>query len=340
MNRAFRIFVPLLSALLLSNCGASGTSADNFDLSIAQRTQAANATVQSNALCNSISAFTWQVGDGNGPLASGTGGSGTPPTADTSMLIASASKWLWGAYVVQLRNGQLTLGDVASLTMNSGYTSLQYSNCLKLLPILQNAETVQECFNNSGNNTHSAQYDGKFFYNGGHFQKYAAVDLGLGGDNNAALQSAIALQIGQDIPFSYNSPQLAGGAQTTANGYAIFLRKILNNQLKIHDLLGSNAVCTNPSTCATAVYSPVNDPSSPVNTESWHYSLAHWVEDDPTVGDGAYSSTGAFGFYPWIDKNKTTYGLLARYSTGAQASTESLRCGRRIRKAWFSGQQQ
>ena len=224
--------------------------------------------------------------------------------------------------------------------MSSGYTSLQYSNCLRLLPTLQNAETVLDCFNDSGNNAHSAQYDGKFFYNGGHFQKSAAIDMGLSGDNNAALQTAIALQIGQDIPFSYNSPQLAGGAQTTANGYAIFLRKILNNQLKIHDLLGSNAVCTNPSTCATAVYSPVNDPSSPVKNESWHYSLAHWVEDDPMVGDGAYSSTGAFGFYPWINKDKTNYGVLARYSTGAQAYVESLRCGRLIRKAWFSGQQQ
>jgi hypothetical protein len=307
---------------------------------VAQRTQAANATAQNNALCTGISAYTWQIGDASGQLASGTGGSGTPPTADTSMLIASASKWFWGAYMVQLRQGQLTTADITALTMNSGYTSLKYSDCIKLLPANQNAETVLDCFNAGSNSTHSAQYDGKFFYNGGHFQKYAAVDMGLGGDNNASLLSAVALQIGQDIPFSYNSPQLAAGAQTTANGYAIFLRKILNNQLKIHDLLGADAVCTNPGTCATAAYSPVNDPSSPINTESWHYSLAHWVEDDPAVGDGAYSSTGAFGFYPWIDQGKTTYGVLARYSTGAQAYTESLRCGRLIRKAWFSGQQQ
>ena len=170
-----------------------------------------------------------------------------------------------------------------------------------------------------------------FFYNGGHFQKYADVDLGLGANNNAQLQAAMALQLGNDIPFTYDSPQLAAGAQTSASGYAIFLRKLLNNQLKMHDLLGSNAVCTNPSTCATAVSTPI--PS----TESWHYSLAHWVEDDPAVGDGAYSSPGAFGFYPWIDHAKTTYGILARYKLSASESPslESVNCGRVIRRAWF-----
>jgi len=30
------------------------------------------------------------------------------------------------------------------------------------------------------------------------------------------------------------------------------------------------------------------------------------------VGDGAFSSPGAFGFYPWIDRTKTNYGVLAR----------------------------
>jgi hypothetical protein len=61
-------------------------------------------------------------------------------------------------------------------------------------------------------------------------------------------------------------------------------------------------VCTNPRTCAQAVFAPL-----PPN-ESWHHSVGHWVEDDPVVGDGAFSSPGAFGFYPWVDASRTHYG--------------------------------
>jgi hypothetical protein len=75
--------------------------------------------------------------------------------------------------------------------------------------------------------------------------------------------------------------------------------------------------------------------------KSWHYAIAHWVEDDPTVGDGAFSSPGAFGFYPWIDAGKTTYGVLARHanvslSGNDPVAVESVVCGRAIRKAWFT----
>ena len=88
-------------------------------------------------------------------------------------------------------------------------------------------------------------------------------------------------------------------------------------------------MCTLPSACPTAVYSP-----SPL---AWHYSYAHWVEDEPTTGDGAFSSPGAFGFYPWIDATKTYYGILARAVVGGGAYLESAMCGRLLRKAFVTG---
>jgi hypothetical protein len=95
-------------------------------------------------------------------------------------------------------------------------------------------------------------------------------------------------------------------------------------------------VCTNPATCPEASYAPI-----PAD-ESWHYSLGHWVEDDPLVGDGAFSSPGAFGFYPWIDASKTNYGVLARHVnvsvTGDDpVAVASVMCGRNIRRAWATG---
>ena len=68
---------------------------------------------------------------------------------------------------------------------------------------------------------------------------------------------------------------------------------------------------------------------------SWHYSLGHWVEDDPAVGDGAFSSPGAFWFYPWIDQSKTYYGIVAR-KDHAGSAVDSVNCGREIRKAWMN----
>ena len=60
------------------------------------------------------------------------------------------------------------------------------------------------------------------------------------------------------------------------------------------------------------------------------------MEDDPVVGDGAFSSPGAFGFYPWIDASKTYYGVLARQGA-AGTGVDSVNCGRLIRKAWVTG---
>jgi len=56
----------------------------------------------------------------------------------------------------------------------------------------------------------------------------------------------------------------------------------------------------------------------------------------PAVGDGAFSSAGAFGFYPWIDAGRRYYGVIARRDSAGEGY-DSARCGRLIRKAWLSG---
>ena len=105
---------------------------------------------------------------------------------------------------------------------------------------------------------------------------------------------------------------------------------MLNGQLQIASLLGSNATCTNPATCPTALNTPIR------NDASWHYSIGHWVEDDPVSGDGAFSSAGAFGFYPWINADKNLYGVLARLDAAGGGNSSAL-CGAAIRKAWVTG---
>jgi len=315
----------LLAAAVLVGCGGGGGGDDvpapapTPDPNGA-RIAAATATATSSAnACAPAQPFYWEIGNAAGKLASASVASANDPTAytaTTSMNIASASKWLYSSYFVQRQGGALSDDDVKFLTFRSGYTS--FAICLP-------GQTVQQCVDFLANGSHSDATDGKFAYDGGHMEKHASIN-GLGALGNDALAAEIRSRLGSDVGLAYSQPQLAGGAVTTADDYARFLRKILGNGLKMHDALGTHAVCTNPLTCATAVSTPI-----PADL-SWHYSIGHWVEDDPGVGDGAFSSPGAFGFYPWIDRTKTNYGVLARYDLGG--AIPSVYCGRLIRKAY------
>jgi hypothetical protein len=284
------------------------------------RIAAATATAQSSTNdCAAVRPFYWEIGTRDAMKASGSVGSGV--TARTRMSYASASKWLYGAYVVQRRQGVLSSTDVQMLTFRSGYTALK--SC-------EPTQSVDACLASGGNGQYSALTDGRFYYNGGHMQKHASM-LGLGAMNNAGLTSSMSAQLGNDITIGYSQPQLAGGGVGSAEMYARFLRKLLGGQLRLGSMLGASSACTNPATCGTdnALYAPVPP------QESWRYSLGHWVESDPKVGDGAFSSPGVFGFYPWIDAGRTHYGILARMAPNGARS--SALCGRQIRKAWSTG---
>ena len=326
--------ISVLAALVISGCGGGGSSdivtsppppppppPPPTDASAAA---VATANSETNA-CSAVRPFYWEIGDANGVLVSGSVNSSVDPkvyTATTKMGIASASKWFYSTYFVQRAGGgsALTPTDIKFFNFQSGYDSKGFS-CTPGVP----TQTVQDCVDLGSNGDYNAADDGKFAYSGAHMEKHASLN-GLGGLNNAALATEIRSQIGTDIALTYSEPQLAGGIATTASDYATLLRKIVRGDLKMHDVLGTHPVCTNPATCANAVFTP-----SPPG-ESWHYSIGHWVEDDPTVGDGAFSSPGAFGFYPWIDRTKTNYGVLARNDLGG--AIPSVYCGRLIRKAW------
>ncbi|MFY9512262.1 MAG: hypothetical protein WAQ05_14930, partial [Rubrivivax sp.] len=275
--------------------------------------------------CGAIRPFYWEVGDRDARLASGSvnaAGSSRAVTGDQVLAIASASKWVYGAYVAQVRGGVLSAEDQRFLSLRAGYVSLAGCDV---------TQTVDGCLASKANGAYTAASDGKFDYNGGHLQKHASLMMGLGALNSQALTAAVQAQIGTDVALQYTRAQPAGGLNMSADAYARMLRKMLGGELLIGQLLGSGAVCTNPISCGygQALYTP-----TPAG-ESWHYTAGHWVEDDPLVGDGAFSSGGAFGFYPWIDATKTSYGIVAR--SASNGGTPSALCGRLIRKAWASG---
>lgn len=325
----------MIVSVVLVSCGGNtdgaGTPIEPTPTTgVAQRIAAAKATAESaTGLCADIQPFYWEIGDATALLGSGSvgkSGSATTYTAQTQMPIASSSKWIYGAYVAERRNGQLTAEDIQFLSFRSGYTNFTVNGC-------DTDDTVTQCVNRSTNGLLTPANIGKFAYDGGHMQKHASLaapGMNLGAMANAALASEVQRVLGTGIAFTYLQPQLAGGIRSSAADYAVFQRKILAGQLRIAALLGSNATGTNPLTCPTAINTPIG------GGLNWHYSMGHWVEDDLISGDGSFSSAGAFGFYPWINASKTLYGIVARISLAGGGEASAM-CGARIRKAWVTG---
>ena len=298
------------------------TSAAQFPAAESARVAAVRQVAATDASCSSVAPFYYEIGDASGARVSGS--IGAVYSAATQMPIASASKWIYGAYVTQARGGALTADDIRFLNFTSGYVT--FSTCAQ-------TDTVGSCAVSGSNGNYTPAAAGKFLYAGSHMQTHAANFMGLGSLANPGLASTIINGLGlaaNGADFRYTQPQLAGGINTSANTYIDFLRKLLDHSLIAGTQLNAHAVCTNSQTCATAIASPF--PA----TESANYSIGHWVEDT-LIGDGAYSSAGAFGFYPWIEPTKANYGVLARTDFGANSGGESVPCGRKLRLAWAMG---
>lgn len=323
----------------------SSTVLPSHALQDSDRQAAANATVTGNTACTGLTKFYWEIGEKTGLKGSGTGGgTGTAPMASQQIPIYSAGKWVWGAYAYERLAGMLPAADLQYLSFTSGNADGPAANACALYT------TVQSCRNSMAaqDNTKAD----KFYYGPAHFEQQAISSFGMGAFNKTQLAAEVHRLLGADFALTYDAPQMAGGAKSSATDYAKFLRKILNAQLRIGSALGSNAVCTytdatnttngiTRSNCPSAGYSPVDEAAGGLQ-EAWHYSIGHWVEDDPdpSIGDGAFSSPGAAGFYPWIDSSKTYYGILARNVVATTSAGNSVKCGRKIRKAWVTGSPQ
>ena len=310
---------------------------------------AAQSTAANTANCNLISPFYWEIGDKSGALASGSIGidssTGNPVTATSNVSIASASKWIYGMYVVQKRGGvaNLTAQDINFLHFTSGYTYMGSDTTTSTCPPpASGPDSIDACLTlvNSSGEPFDAQNpatEGIFYYDSGHEENHAGqFQPEIATLDTADLGPAIVTELlgpNSSVSLKYEQPLLAGGIYGNAASYTTVLRAVLSGQLGMLDALGTSPVCAWVGAGCNAAFSPVF-------TTHWHYSIAHWVEDEPTIGDGAFSSPGAFGFYPWIEANKLYYGVISRYSPtgdGLQNGVASAMFGYQIRAAWDSG---
>lgn len=307
--------------------------------------EAARQTARSTRnVCGDARPFYWEVGDASGKRVGGSVGL-LAPSERSVMYLASASKWLYGAYVVEARDGAPLPSDLPFLNFTSTTPRLEAAG---VSACKARQATVHGCNLSSGITGPLSDYDpttpARFVYQPGHLEAHADYAMGLGGSGTLALASALKSRLPLDL--SYGNVNLAGGGRASAMEYAKFLRALMTGTLKLGALLGTSSVCASPA-CGNTGYSPW------FASEPVHYSLAHWVEpDDGAAHGGGFSSPGMFGFYPWVSKDKSTYLIVARENLlGAvgQTSTtpveqtpsgKSVLCGRLIKKAYYTGQVQ
>ena len=198
-----RIALSAMAVVALAACGGGGGGAGSTTPTPptpptdAARNLAATTTAQSGLnACAVIQPFYWEVGDKTQRLGSGSvnkAGSATTYTAATQMSIASASKWIYGAYVAQQRGGVLTAQDIQFLNFRSGYTNFGFSGC-------ERTDTVASCAARGSNGLQTPAHVDKFYYNGGHMQVHAnlpAPGMSLGALDNAGLATEVRRAAGQ-----------------------------------------------------------------------------------------------------------------------------------------------
>jgi len=290
---------------------------------------AATETAKNSSACKLNQNFYWEIGTRHGAVASGSVVNNTTAlrfNAQSSMRIASASKMIFSAYVLESCGGvpcNYGTGPSAmdALRMVAGYKSTT-SHC----PNSSLDPTVASCAVAAGVTTTS--YPGSFAYSGGQFMALAAGEPHLSGLTASQLAAEMNGWLGTSFTYEAGNPWPAGGNVATPAIYAHFLQRVLlsnddtTNGLKLHGYLGADAVDATSSTL--------------IPEQDWFYSYGHWVENaggGTATWDGAFSSPGAFGFYPWISRTKRLYGVVAR--TGGDFF-QSVRCGQAIRKAFYT----
>jgi hypothetical protein len=362
----------------LTCTGAGGSANASAGLTVTAnplqtKIAAAQTTATTNAACTALASgqngndgFYWEIGNaggivtdtGSGMTAAGT--IGVDYNRASALPIESASKMIYADYVAEYvastQNNRLVIPApfVPYLNETSGYNNMPPESCAAASFILTCLDVPSSLVTSGTVGTQVTADIGKFYYNAGHAevlesgQQLAIGDFPTAKITATSLAAKIAAafaQKGVTVNLTYRDPAPTTGITTTPADYAAFLQATLraSNPLNMQYLLYPTvadpyAVCTNPSDpacAAAAVSTPI-----PAN-ESWHYSAGHWIEDDATTGDGAFSSPGEYGFYPWIDQTKTYYGLIARNNqTAASAFFDSVKCGRLIRKAFVTGSAQ
>ncbi|WP_257387099.1 serine hydrolase domain-containing protein [Tahibacter caeni] len=248
----------------------------------------------------------------------------------TVVPIASATKWLSAIRIVQLaERGMLDLDAPVSATLpqftgpkgrmtlrqmfshSAGYGDDEDSPLLRTdQPSLAAAvDEIACCLPFPQNWTPGQQfaYGGISMHVGGRM-----AEVATGGDWQQGWRDAIALPLGiASIDWQGLGPTLnyriSGSARSNLADYGRVLRMLANdgvgNGRRVLGATALQALYADQTAQLPVAYAP---PSAP---EQVHYALGNWIEPATGAALPLHHSFGAFGFYPWLDRQRALYGV-------------------------------
>jgi len=253
-------------------------------------------------------------------------------TIDEVVMIASASKWLSAGVIMSLVDeGKLSLNDpvsryITAFTGKKGAITIRqlFSHTSGLsreneLVLMNPLITLETAANRIAQMELAAEPGTEFAYGGISMQVAGRIAEITGGKLwNELFKERIAdplemknTDYGGLLGITKN-PMIAGGAKSCLKDYGNFLSMIINKGVfKSKHVLSETAIqemLKNQIGDAVIKFSPY----SFFTSERITYGIGVWrAQVDPQTDDVIVASCqGAFGFSPWIDRQKNLYGVL------------------------------
>jgi len=336
MTRVFIVLFAFLTTILICACG--GSTNTTWEEAI-------------NAIENSNIENTYVIiGNGNEQLLSYEKGTFSSIEAYS---IASASKLLSSILAFTLiEQGSLSLSDQPQdhidwwasnpddlrsnitlehlLSFTSGFNDSPTDvSCISVGNLVAPELSLEECVERRYDNGLDLPPGTAFSYGPEHLQIAGLMAEQATGMSYAELlesQLIDTLQLSnatENTSPTQINPRVAGGAQSSAEDYALILQSLLNGSLISNiELFIQDRT---PSTGIAIDYKPDNV------IDDWHYALGAWRFcpesnwDDSCEQLEIISSPGAFGWTPWVDFERGYYGLITmddRNGDGAASAVE------------------
>lgn len=314
----------LLLCLLLPSCGGGGSGPGPVP-----STEVAEVEAQLHQALDELdtdSDFSLQLVAANGHRFVHNRGAFSPSTVFES---ASTSKWATAAVIMDLVDiGVLRLTDhpqdYLSFWPTTGNLSqitlrhlLSFTSGLTEKPLCVDAGGADfgNCVQRIAEVNRDAPAPGSVFYYGSSHMQVAGLMavVASGVDTWAQVFDAFRAAHGlfanslYDLP-SLTNPRLAGGMHVRGDDYLAFLQQLYDGSLIDRKLV--DEMERDQRGDAQLGYSPAEQGLG----VDWHYGLGHWLEcaGDSCNDLGRHSSPGAYGAYPFIDRQQRFYGILAR----------------------------
>jgi CubicO group peptidase (beta-lactamase class C family) len=245
-------------------------------------------------------------------------------TPDTIVRLASGSKWLSAAAIMTLvDDGSLDLdapisgylpvftGPKAAITLRQ---LLSFTSGLQEDPACAGrpTHTLQQCAAEIAALPLAAQPGAQYRYGNGHLVVAAAIAEAVSGTPFTTLfWERLSLPLGATSTFMTGgtNPNPAGNGRSTMHDYARFVRMLWNGgEIDGTRILSEAAVAEMQQDQTNGA--PIVVASVIRKALGSRYGLGHWYDVlDPVTGAYEVSSPGAFGFHPWIDRQRDLYGV-------------------------------